>query len=118
MGQAVLDAESLPQLIQLVFSRHPLHLHVISAPVGPAGLTQPGLQGAMGGENQQPLTVSIKPAGGVDLRDRENLRKGAPAAVGFWGELAKQPIGLVQQKGLQGRLSWGRVPTLRVGGEF
>jgi hypothetical protein len=115
VGHVVLDPETPPQLIQLVFSRYPLHLHVVSAPVGPAGLTQAGLKGAMGGENQQTLTVRIESAGGVDTRDGENLRKGGPAAVGLWGELAEHPIGLVQQKGLQGRWRWGRAQTIRLG---
>jgi hypothetical protein len=114
IGQAVLDGQTLSQLFQLGFTCHPLHLHVVGPPVGPSGLTQAGLKGAVVRQNQQALAVGVQSARGVDARDGEDVREGPPAAVGLRSELAEHPEGLVQQKGLQGRWSWGRAQPIRI----
>lgn len=101
-----LDAQAFPEQSKLCVLNLTLHLNVISAPVAPAWLTQASLQRAVGGQDQESLTVCVQSACGVDPGNRKDLGKSAPAAVGLWGELAEDPIGLVQKDGRQGGSGW------------
>jgi hypothetical protein len=98
---SLLDAETFAKPSQLGFLDLPLHLNVVGAPMAPAGLAQAGLQGAVGGEDQQTFTVRVQPARGVNPGNGKDLGECAPAAVRLRGELAEDSIGLVQQNGLQ-----------------
>jgi hypothetical protein len=69
----------------------------------------------MGGQHQQTLTVRVKTTRGIDPRDGEEFRERTPATVGLWRELAEHPVGLVKQKGLQGRSRGERTQTFRIG---
>ena len=112
---ALLDAQALPELIELIVRDLSFHLHVIRAPVSPARLTQPRLQGAMGRQNQQTLAVRVQASGGVNTRDRNQFGEGGPAAVALWGELTENAVGLVEQDRLQGLLGRRRAQAFRIG---
>jgi hypothetical protein len=83
---------------------------VVSAPVTPTGLTQPSLQSALGGKNQQSLAIGVQPPHRVNFWSGDEFREGAPATSRLRGELAKHPIGLVEQEGCQGSLRGGLGP--------
>jgi len=61
-------------------------------------LGQAGLQCTVIGEQQQPFTVTIQTAGGIDIVDRNEILQGL--ATGRIGELAKYHVGLVEDNHL------------------
>ena len=63
------------------------------------GIGQPLLQAPVLGEDQQPFTVGIQPAGCVHTRHVNQVGQAAPAASWLPGELAENPERLVQQQG-------------------
>jgi hypothetical protein len=76
--------------------------------VAPAGIGESLLQGADAGEQQQAFAVGVEAAGGVDGGNGDELGQVPPAAAWFVGELAENPVGLVEQQGGgQGEISRG-----------
>ena len=53
-----------------------------------AGVGEALLQAAIAGQQQQSLAIGIEPAGGINLRNRDELRQTNPVTAGFWRELA------------------------------
>jgi len=70
-----------------------------------AGVGEPLLQPAVAGEQQQAFAVGIEAARRIDLWNRDEISKASPAATRFWGELAQNPIGLVEEQSGQERAS-------------
>ena len=54
----------------------------------PAAATLGLLQAAIAGQQQQSLAIGIEPAGGINLRNRDELRQTTPVTAGLWRELA------------------------------
>jgi hypothetical protein len=88
----------------------PFHLDVVSAPVSPAGLSQPGLQATVGRQQQKAFAVSVQTANRIDPWNGNELCERAPLAQWFGGELAQHTVRLVQEKGFQGSLMGGLCP--------
>jgi hypothetical protein len=63
------------------------------------------LKRPVGRQHKESLAVSVEATGGVDPRNVDEGGQGLPGASGFRGELAENPVGLVEQQGLQGWIS-------------
>jgi hypothetical protein len=112
-GAAPLDPHAVPQLPQGRVVDLALHLHPVGAAVAPARIGEPLLEPAFGGEQQQPFAVGIEAAGGIDARMLDPVGQAAPAAARLGTELAQDPIGFMEEQGVQGRRGAGL--TLRCG---
>ena len=80
----------------------PFNLGPISAPVAKAGVGEPLLQSSIAGKQQEAFAVGIQPTSGIDIRNLDEISQAAPGASSFRGELAQDPVGLVEQQGGQG----------------
>ena len=85
-----LNQKAAAQLLQSlrVGSCLSFNLHPVAAPVAKAGVGEALLQAAIAGQQQQSLAIGIEPAGGINLRNRDELRQTTPVTAGFWRELA------------------------------
>ncbi len=81
---------------QLFGSGHPLDLRPIDLGELAAGTRDPRLQRAVGGEDDEPFAVRVEPAGGIHVRNRDEIGKCRSVAT-RGGELAEHAIGFVEQ---------------------
>jgi Zn-dependent M28 family amino/carboxypeptidase len=108
-GVALAQFNPSPQGLQRLFIWRALDLGPVGLPGAVARVAEPGLQGAVVGQHDQPLAVMVKPASRVHARHRDIVRqRRLPAAA---AELAQHPEGLVekQQSGPGGALIWHHV---------
>lgn len=101
-GATPLDLQALAQLPQSLLADKALHLHPVGAAMPPSGVGEAMLQPAVGGEQQQPFTVGVEAPGGVDAGVIDPVGQATPAAAGLPAELTENPVGLVEEEGVQG----------------
>ncbi|CAJ1811646.1 hypothetical protein LMBIIBHN_01351 [Aeromonas salmonicida] len=96
--QAVVEFNPGAQGGQFLFARYAFHLHPVSLGRLLSRLGEASLQLAVVGEQQEPLAVTVQPAGGIDAGLLDVILEGL--AAGLVGELAEHHVGLVQEQQL------------------
>lgn len=71
--------------------------------MAPAGVGETVLQPAIGRQQQQALAVGIEATGGIDAGMINPVGQAAPSAAWLPAELAENPVGLMEEEGVQGR---------------
>ena len=87
--------------MQLILGYGAFNLNPVAAPMAEAWVCESLLEAPLICEEQQPLTVCIKPACCINLWNPYQVSQTSPSTAWFRGELAEDPVGLMEQKGGQ-----------------
>jgi len=95
----------LPESLKCPLLRQPLHLDEIAPAVGMVGIGQVMGELCIVGEEEQTLTVGVKPADGIDMRgERAECAEGEKCAGATRGCVGCEPgqhtVGLEEEKGV------------------